>query len=988
MNRSIKQHLPKINPALKLATASEALNDVLDKSDLKMQSISSTTFELFETAISLSPYLKDCLKKELEFACAAFDGNVDHAFDQLISNVAKSGVNVSDEAEFMASLRVAKRRVALICGLCDLSGEWHDQKITKTLSRFAQASLSASFDFLLLQNHHSGKLELKKPDEPQSESGLIVLGMGKFGADELNYSSDIDIIIFYEETSGMRLLTDDPTTLLNRMMKLLIKLMQERTSDGYVFRTDLRLRPDPSSTPLVILAEAALNYYEGQGQNWERAAMIKATAVCGDIAAGKRFLEELKPFIWRKYLDFAAIQDVHSIKRQIHAHKGHGDIKVAGHNIKLGRGGIREIEFFAQTQQLIAGGRNPDLRKRETTKALDSLVDHGWIEVHAAEELKQAYWFLRGLEHRLQMINDQQTHTMPDAKPDVAVVAAMSGYENPAKFSEDVETVLRAVERHYANLFEQAQELSSGQGNLVFTGDDDDPDTILTLANLGFRNPAEIIKIIKQWHVAKMPALQTGAARELLTELIPGLLEAFANAPEPDKVMFMFDRFLAGLPAGIQLFAILKSNPALNTLLVRILIAAPAVAEQISRKPHVFDGMLERQFSDDLPSREELENALLGRLETQPLYEQKLDAARRFFQEVRFQIACRFIGHTLDHRQTAEALSNLAEALLSILLNVVKQDFSAIHGDVAGAKTCIVAMGRLGSRELTAGSDLDLIFLYDFDNSASSSDGSKPLDPTVYFMRFMKRFITAMTAPTAEGALYDLDFRLRPSGNAGPLATHIEGFLKYQREEAWVWEAQALTRARPVAGDEELCNRISTEIPKLLALRTDHIAIATEIYDMRMRVEKEKGTKLVWDMKTSPGGLLDIEFIAQWIMLAKIDRNDAATNTKEMLLGSGSTIAENEREHLLSAYDAFSVIIHLQRTCYANYDPASESPEGFEAMACSALDLPDLKSCEAHLVELKETTREIFNDLLSPAGRKGQSEIDGGELNKEKSHEP
>ena len=390
------------------------------------------------------------------------------------------------------------------------------------------------------------------------------------------------------------------------MGKHLVKLMQERTEDGYVFRTDLRLRPDPSSTPLIIPTEAALHYYEGQGQNWERAAMIKAMAVAGDLVAGERFLKELTPFVWRKYLDFAAIQDVHSIKRQIHAHKGHGEIRVNGHNIKLGRGGIREIEFFVQTQQLIAGGRNPELRVRGTAEGLEALTSHGWIEEKTRDELSGCYWYLRNLEHRLQMVDDQQTHTLPEDTDELKRIAAMLGQLDVKVFSRQITKTLQTVEYYYSKLFEAAPELSAVGGNLVFTGQDDDPDTVSTLEALGFENPGDVIKVVKRWHVAKIPALQTNQARELLTELVPELLQAFGKSAKPDKTLFDFDQFLSGLPAGIQLFSILKSNPALNTLLVRILTAAPSMAEQISQKPHVFDAMLEPQVADEVPTREYL----------------------------------------------------------------------------------------------------------------------------------------------------------------------------------------------------------------------------------------------------------------------------------------------------------------------------------------------------------------------------------------------
>ncbi len=920
---------------------------------------------LLEAVFSLSPYLKDCAVREGEFISTALALGYDEALQELLAGTETLALRETDEKPFMKSLRIAKRRFALLCGLADLNGDWKDREVTRNLSTFASTCLSACLDFLLLKYHREEKLILADESDPQIGCGLVVLGMGKFGAEELNYSSDIDLIVFYDSAADLEICSDDPVTVLNRMIKHLVKLMQERTSDGYVFRTDLRLRPDPSSTPLVIPTIAALHYYEGQGQNWERAAMIKAVPVAGDMEAGRRFLKELTPFIWRKYLDFAAIQDVHSIKRQIHAHKGHGEIRVKGHNIKLGRGGIREIEFFVQTQQLIAGGRNPQLRIRGTDDALFALQKEGWIEGNAAGDLSRAYWYLRQIEHCLQMVEDQQTHVLPDENDGLKQIAAMMGERDVRTFSNHIMKTLKCVEGYYAALFETAPELSAVGGNLVFTGQDDDPDTVETLQTLGFEQPGSVIKVVKNWHVAKMPALQTSQARELLTELVPELLEAFGKSAKPDQTLYTFDEFLSGLPAGIQLFSILKSNPALNTLLVRILTAAPAMAEQISRKPHVFDAMLEPRVADEVPDREYLENALQAGLASIENYEMKLDQARRFFREIRFQISSRFFAGSLDYHKTALAVSNLAEAMVSGLLRVVEEEFQKRHGNIPGARVCVLAMGRLGSRELTASSDLDLIFLYDFDENILELNGPKPLDPTLYFVRFIQRFIAAMSSPTAEGRIFELDFRLRPSGNAGPLATHVGAFFKYQREDAWIWESQALTRARPVAGDTQICDRIVREIPVILKEKSTSKELEAEIYKMRMLIEKEKGSDNPWDVKTSPGGLLDIEFIAQWLVLKHNDGNQVPIGTREILQsGLAGRMQPEQRDCLVQAFDLFSGIMHLLRTCIGEIEGAEEFPQGVREVICTALDLPNIETCRAHLASTQKDVRETFLELL------------------------
>lgn len=923
----------------------------------------SALIDFLTAVFQLSPYLKDCAFKDPDFVASLTEDGFQKSLDTILDEATSCGVCFSDEAELMSSVRIAKRKLALLCGLADLGGWWNGDRVTTALSDFAKVSLSTCLDFVLLQNHNQEKLALSNTKSPQEDCGFIILGMGKLGAGELNYSSDIDLIFLFDDTSKIILNTDDPIRLLSRMAKQLIKLMQERTSDGYVFRMDIRLRPDPSSTPLVIPLVAALNYYEGQGQNWERAAMIKARAVAGDIKAGEAFLKELGPFIWRKYLDFAAINDVQSIKRQIHAHKGHGDIAVLGHNIKLGRGGIREIEFFAQTQQLIAGGRNTQLRENETIAALQSLYKNSWIEEQALVELTQAYWFLRNIEHRLQMVDDGQTHILPDTMEGLQRISVMSAEPNVENFSTSIRSTLKIVEKHYSELFETATDLGSKDGNLVFTGDDDDPETVNTLAKMGFERPDEIIKIVKIWHKARIPALRTTQARELLTELVPDLLASFSSANNPDEVVFTYDRFLSGLPAGIQLFSILKNNPNLSELLIKILSAAPRLADQISQKPHVFDAMIDPQFGQGALSKDALNNILNSSLESSPDYEAALDEARRFFSQTQFMIGCQFFAGTLSVENTAKAFSVLAEVIINSMLDLVSKEFEIRHGVVVGAKVCILGMGRLGSYELTATSDLDLIFLYDFDPEVEESNGEKPLASSLYFIRLMQRFISAMSSPTSEGKLFELDFRLRPSGNAGPLATHVEGFFKYQREDAWIWEAQSLTRARAVAGDPELSKMVEAEIPEILADHKKRDVLEQDIFDMRKRIEKEKGSKNIWDFKSVAGGLLDIEFIAQWLAI----KNGSAsiTGTKHIIKDEKhKELSSDVREKLLHAFDLYNSLLQMQRICVGNTFDIKTTPTGFIEIICSSMDMPDLTAAEAYLKTLQKEVREIFTQLL------------------------
>ena len=586
----------------------------------------------------------------------------------------------TSEAKLMTALRRARQEVALITALADLGGLWDLVRVTAALTDFADAAVGAAVRFLLAGAAKAGEIELPSAAKPDEGSGWIILGMGKFGAGELNYSSDIDLIVLFDRDIARVMGDRDPTTLFVKLTKRLVAILNERTTDDYVFRTDLRLRPDPGTTNIAMSTDAALQYYESLGQNWERAALIKARPVAGDKHAGDVFLAELTPYIWRKYLDYAAIADIHSIKRQIHDHRGHEEVAVAGHNIKLGRGGIREIEFFVQTQQLIAGGRDASLRGRRTLDTLATLAAGGWIDAAARDDLAKAYVALRTVEHCLQMIADAQTHTLPDDMDGVATVARMAGYADVATFSAALVATLNTVRDRYIELFEAAPSLTSAGGSLVFTGDTDDPETLATLTRLGYHHPEEVTRAVRAWHFGRYPATRSATARERLTEFVPVLIEALAKTESADAAFTAFDRFLTRMPAGVQLFSLLQSNPELLELLATILGTAPRLAETIIHRTHVLDALIEPAFFDTLPDRKTIARRLAALLAEARSFEDVLDRARVFGQEQSFLIGVRVLAGTVGVRSAGYAYSDLADTLLVALVEAVRREFAATHG--------------------------------------------------------------------------------------------------------------------------------------------------------------------------------------------------------------------------------------------------------------------------------------------------------------------
>ena len=875
--------------------------------------------------------------------------------------MAEAAGRADNEIQAMKDLRASKRRAALAIAMADIAGTWDVNKVTAELTRFADACVAGALRFLLrVAAAQTGVAEVREED-----CGLTILAMGKYGAFELNYSSDIDLVVFYDAAKFPFSKRGDARGAAVDIVRGLVKLLSETTRDGYVFRVDLRLRPDAGATQVAISTDAALDYYEAMGQNWERAAMIKARPCAGDPQTGAEFLAGLRPFIWRRYLDFAAIEDIQSIKRQIHAHVGHGEIGVRGHNIKLGRGGIREIEFFAQTQQLILGGRHPGLRQSSTQDALDALVREGRVEAQVSEELKRDYRYLRRLEHRLQMIEDQQTHSIPDSEAGIAHVACFMGYEHAADFREELTRVLENVQGHYAKLFESAPDLGSAEGNLVFTGVEEDPETLETLSAMGFCEPAHVSAAIRGWHHGRIRAMRSQRARELLTKLIPAVLKALAGAADPDVAFAQFDRFLSNLPSGVQLFSLFLARPQFLGLLAKIVGSAPRLATYLARHPAILDALLDAEFLSRLPSRAELD-ARFSSAATGP-YEDVLDGARRFAREAIFRVGVQIVEGATKADQAGSALADIAECVIAGLLPRVEDQLAAGAGRISGSGFAVVAMGKLGGREMTASSDLDLVFVYDAPG-ADASDGLKSLSPSLYFARLAQRLIAALTTPTAAGPLYEVDMRLRPTGNKGPVAVSLKSFTAYHASESWTWEHMALTRGRLIAGTPELQTRVAAEIRKRLTQLREASAIIADARDMRARMAESFPGRTVWDLKHAPGGLVDIEFIAQTLQLvhapAEPDILDTSTVGALEKLRRQGLLAVPDADLLIASARLQHSLTQVLRIALDETPVIEEATPGLKALLARAAEAGSFAQAQARLAELQAATREIFNRIM------------------------
>lgn len=919
-----------------------------------------------------SPFLAQLLLERPALLQDAIEQGPDRALKGILDALdAEAGAEL-ETGRLMAALRRARKAVALTVAFADLAGIWSVEQVTAALSAFADHAVQLAASHLLRRAQQMGELALPRPEDPTRGSGLVIIGMGKLGARELNYSSDIDLILLYEreriDYRGRRTLED----CFVRIARDLVRLLQERTADGYVFRTDLRLRPDPSSTPLALSVIAAEAYYESVGQNWERAAMIKARAIAGDIEAGEKFLQHLRPFVWRKHLDFAAIQDIHSIKRQIHAVKGHRDIAVAGHNIKLGRGGIREIEFFAQTQQLIWGGREPALRDRTTCGAIRALVAADRVTQATAADMIGAYRYLRTLEHRLQMIDDRQTQTLPAEGPELDQLAAFMGAADRDSFGRELLDHLGRVEDHYAELFEEAPSLG-GPGSLVFTGTENDPETVRTLSEMGFRDGGSISGVIRTWHTGRYRATRSVRARELLTELMPHLLGALGKTLEPDAAFARFDAFLSKLPAGVQLFSLLQANPGLLELLAEIMGLAPRLADRLSQRPALLDAVLTQRFFEAVPPIGALKLELAAALAEARDFQDHLDLTRSWAKDRQFQIGLGVLRNQLDGEAAGGPFSDLAEACIAGLMPAVEGAFVEQHGRLPGRGLAVVALGKLGSREMAVTSDLDLIFLYDLPTAMEAnpplSDGRKPLAPIQYYARLAQRLIAALSVATAEGTLYEVDMRLRPSGNSGPIASSLESFRRYQTEEAWSFEHMALTRARVIAGDPAFGAEIAASLTTLLTRPRDFEKLGHDVADMRRRMAQTHPTDRFWDLKHRQGGLIDIEFVAQYLQL-----RHAADRPQILRHETGAALAAATAAGFLEggAEAALQQALHLWRrlqglirlTVGSDFDEA-QLPDALRAALAKAGGAVDFASLKANIERSAAAARAVYEDVFA-----------------------
>ncbi|MGD9966955.1 MAG: bifunctional [glutamine synthetase] adenylyltransferase/[glutamine synthetase]-adenylyl-L-tyrosine phosphorylase [Hyphomonadaceae bacterium] len=916
-----------------------------------------------------APYLRRLMLRRPDLLEGADGGWAERLAGGAVTAADEIAAHPPPLEEAMRLLRRAKDAVHLACAMADLARIWPLERVTQVLTSFADASLRAAIAVAAGESAKRGDIVAGASDAAAGPApGVALIAMGKMGAGELNYSSDIDFSVFFAAEKLAAAGAREPRVAAVRLVAPLVRMLEEVTPDGYVFRTDLRLRPDPGSTPVAVSIASAEHYYQTLGQNWERAAFIKARAAAGDLEEGEAFLGSLAPFIWRKHLDFAAVQDVHSIKRQIlSAHKS-AELGDPVFDVKLGRGGIRDIELFAQTQQLILGGRNRELRARQTVVALQALSEAGAISADACRALQGAYVFYREIEHRVQMLEDAQTHKTPADAETRAHVAALAGFETLAAFDKALIERRRIVADIDHELFGREKSLADPMGSLIFTGVEDHPETLKTISKLGFAEPVAVSQTIRGWHHGRIRAMRSERARELLTRLTPRLLRAFSSAGDADQAFSRFSAFFAGLTAGVQVLALLDARPNFLDLLARLLAVAPRLADKLARRPALLDALIEPRFatplSNDAPGARLVE--LQARLSDADSFEAKLNAARRFHREEAFRVAVQILEQSATAEQAGAAYADLAESCVSGMAGAALEETERQYGRQPGA-FAVMALGKFGGRELAEDSDLDLMLVYD---APADQDGASPAAD--FYTRLTQRLISALAAPTEEGALYEIDAKLRPSGSKGPVAVRFSSFERYYASEAWTWEMQALTRLRPVAGDAALGARALTTAHAAIARPRDRARTLKDVADMRTLMDRERPSRSLWDLKLAPGGFVDIEFAVQALQLISAaeaaDVIDANTGEALVKLEAAGVLASAAAARLSAAWRLLSSLQQTLRICVVGEFTAASAPKPLIGRLAAIAEVSGADELETMLRANQAAVRADFLQIVAPAG--------------------
>ena len=929
-----------------------------------------------------SPYLGRLLLRDLEFT-ESLVAETPEAVTRRLRNELAAADPAMDRDRLMAFLRSRRSRVAVVAAVYDCFGICGVMECAELLSDMADHAVRLAVSHLLLGRVERGDLEPPEgcePGAPDGNWGYFVLAMGKHGSRELNYSSDIDLVVLYDPASVRYTGRKTPGDCFVRVTRDLVSILQSRTGDGYVFRTDLRLRPDPSSTPTAIAVDFALDYYLRFGRTWERTAFIKARPVAGDLGAGAAFLERLSPFIWDEGLDFTSVEEIRSMSQQIHDFHGHGAVTAAGHDVKLGRGGIREIEFFVHMHQLAYGGRSPRLRGPRLLAMLEVLDGEHHVLPAEAAALRAAYLLLRRVEHRLQMVNDDQTQTLPESADGLEHVAAFMGLASAGELEGLVEKACGEVHDLYRTRFnvpESEQDVTA----VILDGPEgkENRDAVEKLEAAGFARAQTAVEVFRGWAEGRHASTSSERARAIVREILHEIIEALGRTPDPDRALARMDKFLETLPEDVSLFSMLRANTWLLNLVTAVMGSAPRIADTLGGNPRLLKAVLEPSFFLPIPDRQSLSEELGERLQGERDPEKRLRQVAGWAGDRRFQVGVQSLQNLVTVDEASASLSHVADAVVEVLFDDALAGLRDHHGRVRGGGCAVVALGKLGAGEMTFESDLDLLFVADVPDDREQTTGPAPIEAGRFYGRAAQRLIAALRSRSASGRLYEVDMRLRPSGDSGPLVTTLGAFREYHASAAWTWEQMSLTRARVVCGDAATAATVAGEIRGILIRPRTPERLLGDVARMRERIAAEYPPGNPFDLKYARGGLVDLEFIAQYLQLLHAHGHPEvlAGGTAacfEALAGAG-VLPEEEARFLAAAVRMQRTVQALLRLTWNEESPVREAPEPLRAKLAAALECEGFEELEGKLRGTQEQAFDLYQRCIGrPAMGAGKQE--------------
>ncbi len=921
---------------------------------------SSAAQRFFAFLFGNSPFLGGLLLRDVAFTETLVTDPPDVVATRLLNQLARADPSMS-RAELMRFLRLNRNRVALIAAVYDCFGIWDVMRCARLLSDLADHAVRLTVSHLLAQSAALGDLAAAE----EGRWGYFVLAMGKQGARELNYSSDIDLIAIYDPErvryQGEKTARDH----FSRLTHAMVSVLESRNADGYVFRTDLRLRPDAASTPATITADFALDYYRERGRTWERAAFIKARPVAGDLEAGTQFLERMKPFVWDQALDFRSVEDIRSMSEQIHDFHGHGEVKLAGQNVKLGRGGIREIEFFVHMHQLAYGGRNRRLRDAGVASMLDVLEREYYLMPNEAETLKADYALLRRVEHRLQMVNDNQTQTLPESDDGLEHLAAfmkLASKEELGTVLGEVFSRVHALYRARFNVPERQRRIAEA----ILAGGHGISDAVSAMAAAGFAGPEPGVNILRGWLAGRHPSTAADGVRAILGEVLEDIVEALGKTSDPDRALVRLDAFLSRLPDDLPLFPMLRANTWLLNLVAVVMGVAPRMADLLDVNPHLLQAALDPSFFLPMPAPSTLVAELEERLGKGGSFRDRVDRAAAWADDRQFQVGVQALQNLITLDEASASRSHIARAVTEVLYGEVATDLRRRRGEPTGRGCAIVALGDLGAEEMTFGSPLQLLLVADFD---AVKDGLGATAAGRFHGRVARRLAAALRRRGPAGAPHETDLSLMPLSVLEAAAAASATDLPIEDDElgGGLLNLMTLSRAAVVGGDAAAMQGAAAAVRRVLRAPRD-ARLGRAMAAMRTFRATETTNEDPFQLRDVSGGLRDLEITARHLQWSHAHRSavvlaNGLATAFEALADAG-IITLDEGQSLAGAVRLQRGVEAFLRLTWSQDAPVRDAPDALKARLANALACDGFDALEGRLRDAQQQAFAAFRKYV------------------------